>query len=221
MSASVEEPHAPNPPEDDEPGPTFLRGELRRHPGSQLREFFLVISLVAAGRAALELLARALLGRRQRGTLELRDAELLLREETSYFGRVLRRRESRLALEDVVEVGSEFRSSTRALFVGLFSTAVGTAFGTFVLVESTRAGGLAFAGIGAAGIAAGLLVDYALTRSSPREQAPALWARLRSGRAFRLQSVEKSALERFLRRVAAESPPRPRDAEEPGELAVS
>lgn len=202
-------------------GAPKLHGEFRRHPTSSLREAFLVLTFVAALRAFFEFLARSLLRRRRVGTLELVPGEVQMTEETSLFGRVVRRRTTRLALADVLEVGSEETLGTRMLFAGLLSTALGTLVGAFVVVESARAESLGFVGVGATMIALGLALDYALTRRSFRERAPALWVRLRSGRAFRLQGVERTALEGFLRRLSPGSEGSPPPAGAPSPPAVS
>jgi hypothetical protein len=139
-----------------------LRGELGP------RSFGYLTTLLLAACGALfvwrtaRVLARWFLGRREVAFVTLAEPGLRVLLRSSLLGRQTRERELLIALPHLLRVERVARFAGFAFYAGLFTLAVGSYFGTQIIVESIRGGNEMFnlALLGLLLIALGLLLDF-------------------------------------------------------------
>jgi hypothetical protein len=182
-----------------------LRGELApaRSPWlTVLMAVTLVLFVVSGAR----LFARYALLYRRPATLRLGPQGLELSSQTLLLGKVLRNRSLRIPMSGIASLTREVRYSGLALYAGLLALAIGTYYGTGLLVDFRRVREIDPLAVGVLSIILGLSLDFLLTSlsHSVRGRCRVLIVPLR-GRPFCVGSLDVHRADALLAAVAAQT----------------
>ena len=148
--------------------PVTLSGEVARMPSWWPIRVLLVISGLILVRDALALVSRYCLGLRGRATASAQNGIVTLTVEWSLFGRRFRRTRTMSPIRELTALRFENRQRYLYLLVGFGALAVGTLVGMQWFLDGLRAGYPYLVLVGAAVIAAGILIDVLLFLFVPK-----------------------------------------------------
>lgn len=144
--------------------PLELRGELGPRAFGRVTTVLLAVSGALFVWRAARVLARWFLGRRVVAFVTLAEPGLRLRLCSSLLGKQIRERELLIALPHLLRVERVVRYAGFAFYAGLSTLALGSYFGTQLIVESIRGGNqtVDLLLVGSLLIGLGLLLDFLL-----------------------------------------------------------
>jgi len=146
----------------------ILTGEVSRMPAWAPIRILLIVSGLILVRNVLALLARYCLGLRGRASASVRDATIAVTVEWSIFGRRFRRARTESPVRCLEAVRFENRQRYLHLLVGFGALTVGTLVGMQWFLDGLRAGYPYLVLVGAAIVAAGVVVDMAVYMLVPK-----------------------------------------------------
>ena len=139
-----------------------LTGEVSRAPTWGPIRILLIVSGLILIRNLLSLLARYCLGLRGRASASVRGETIAVTVEWSIFGRRFRRSRTESPVQRLTAVRFENRQRYLHLLVGFGALTVGTLVGMQWFLDGLRAGYPYLVLVGAAIVAAGVVVDMAV-----------------------------------------------------------
>lgn len=144
-------------------GELTARGQLMPAPWGSVATVLLAVTGVFLVLGAGRLCARYVLRHRRDAEVRASARGITLVVRSELLGRDLAARETFFPVEGLARAVREVRYPRLGLYAGLIALALGTYFGASWLVSGAQSGSPGLLGLGALGIALGLVVDYALT----------------------------------------------------------
>ena len=183
--------------------PVTLVGEVSRMPSWGPVRVLLIVSGLILIRNALTLLARYCLGLRGQATASINDGAIALTVEWTLLGRRFRRSKTAAPLRDLRAVRFENRQRYLYLLVGFGALVVGTLVGIQWFLDGLRAGYPYLVLVGAAIVAAGIIVDLTVYIFIPKGSGQSHLVLALGPWIVRLVGVDTTRAEVFLNAIHA------------------
>jgi hypothetical protein len=183
--------------------PVMLTGEVARIPSWKPVRVLLIMSGLILVRNVLALIARYCLGLRGRSVASVKDNTVTLTAEWTLFGRRFHRSKTTVPIRDLSVVRFENRQRYLYLLVAFGALATGTLVGMQWFLDGLRAGYPYLVLVGAAVVAAGVVVDALLFIFVPKGAGKSHLVLVLGPWIVRLVGVDPVKAEAFLNAVHA------------------
>lgn len=187
-------------------GDARLSGELGPTPRGPLATTLLALSGLLFVLRGARLIGRLALAYKKPAAVRLTERGLELEHRVEILGRVLRRAETVVPMENLARVTREVRFSRLGLSLGLLALALGSYLGMGLLVDGARVPGSSppLIGMGLLIIALGVAIDFGLSLFDSEARGKCRLVIVpRKGTALCIARVESGRADAMLARVAA------------------